>query len=264
MGRSTIENMQNICIAAAQSASLPGDILANVEHHLELARAAACESVSFLLFPELSLTGYELQRMQDCIVLPSDPCLQALKDLACHAGMTIVLGAPVEPKVGDKPAIGAICCHPDGTTSIYRKRFLHVGEEAFASPGTDNVHLVRVNDEPLSLAICADTVNPQHPRWAREAGAKIYAAGVLWSRGGYAADATLMQQYAASHGFAALVANHAGPTGGYASGGGSAFWAPGGQLLGVAPDQEPALLIARRQGGEWACVVRSPISTKLR
>lgn len=245
--------MPHLRIAAAQSASIAGDIPANVEHHLVLARAAAREGVSFLLFPELSLTGYELQQMHGCILAPDDARLAPLRDVARQAHMTMVLGAPLAPLEGDKPGIGAICCHPDGSTTSYRKRFLHGGEEAFASPGVADGHLFHVGSEPVSLAICADTVHPEHAQWAARAGASLYAAGVLWSRKGYAADAALMQQYAATHGLAVLVANHATPTGGYASAGGSAFWKPGGQLLGVAADQGSALLIAHRQGDAWSC-----------
>lgn len=249
--------MRKLKLAAAQSASVPGDVLANLDRHLSFAKAAAHEAVSFLLFPELSLTGYELHRLNDCIVSPNDLSLMPIRDFSRRAGMTIVLGAPVAPEIGGKPAIGAICCHPDGTTTTYRKRFLHEGEEAFASPGTVNVHRLEMKGQQLALAICADTVNPEHPRWAREAGATIYAAGVLWSSSGYAADAALIQEYSATHGLAALVANHAIPTGGYASAGQSAFWKPGGQLLCVAPKQGSVLLVAQAQDDDWLCSCRT-------
>lgn len=245
--------MQNLRIAAAQSASVPGDIAANVERHLAMARAAADASVSFLLFPELSLSGYEPDHMVDCMLAPDDARIAPFRALARQAQMTIVLGAPVAPEAEGKPAIGAINCLPDGTATVYRKRFLHAGEEAFASAGTTDVHLLDAGGTPLSLAICADTVNPQHAQWAHEAGAQIYAAGVVWSGKGYVLDARLMQHYAATHGLATLVANHAAPTGGYVSAGGSAFWKPGGELMGAAPEQGQALLIAERQSGEWSC-----------
>ena len=239
--------------AAAQSASVPGDVRANVLRHLAFARAAAAETVSFLLFPELSLTGYELPRMKDCLVSPDDPSLEPVRAFASQAGMTIVAGAPVASDAGDKPSIGAICFHPDGTSTVYQKRFLHAGEEPYAAPGRADVHGFDLNGERVSLAICADTVHPEHPQWAREAGATVYAAGVLWSRAGYAADAALVQGFSAAHGFAALVANHAAPTGGYQPAGQSAFWGPGGQLLGTAPAEGEALLMAQARHDGWVC-----------
>lgn len=47
-------------IAAAQSASVPGDIAQNVAHHVQFGTLAAKRGVQLLVFPELSLTGYEL------------------------------------------------------------------------------------------------------------------------------------------------------------------------------------------------------------
>lgn len=184
---------------------------------------------------------------------PEDEVLFPLRVLSQQARMTIIVGAPVASEGTDKPSIGAICIRPDGTTSTYRKRFLHAGEVAFAAPGLVNVHKLDLNGERVSIAICADTVNYEHPRWAKEAGATIYAAGVLWGKTGYDTDAALIKAHCALHGFAGLVANHAAPTGGFHSAGRSAFWAPGGQLLCTAPPGVLALLVACGNGSDWAC-----------
>lgn len=245
--------MPTTILAAAQSASVPQDVRANVATHLAFARAAAERSVSLLLFPELSLTGYELTSLATCLVGPEDEELVPLRDFSQKAHMTLIVGAPVASESGEKPSIGAICIQPDGSSALYRKRFLHAGEQAFAAPGSIDAHSINLNRERVSLAICADTVSQDHPRWAREAGATVYAAGVLWSDGGYDTDAALMKAHCALNGFAALVANHASPTGGYQSAGRSAFWAGGGRLLCTAPSIGQALLVVQRQDSDWAC-----------
>lgn len=240
-------------LAAAQSASVPRDVGANLAQHLSFVRLAAERSVSLLLFPELSLTGYELAFLAAGVVDPEDAVLFPIRDLAQQAEMTVIVGAPVASGSNSKPSIGAICIHPDGTMSTYRKRILHPGEEEFAIAGTLNSHVLKSGDECVSLAICADTVSYEHPRWAKEAGATVHAAGVLWGQSGYDADASLIKAHCARHGFAALVANHARPTGGFQSAGKSAFWAPSGQLLCTAPAGELALLVATGAGNNWAC-----------
>jgi len=48
-----------LIIAAAQSASVSGDVPANLTHHLAFCAVAAAHGVQLLVFPELSLTGYE-------------------------------------------------------------------------------------------------------------------------------------------------------------------------------------------------------------
>ena len=51
--------MTALTLAAAQTISIPGDVAANIQRHLAMMRAAAEQGVQLLVFPELSLTGYE-------------------------------------------------------------------------------------------------------------------------------------------------------------------------------------------------------------
>jgi len=47
-------------IVAAQSASVPSDVVANVSRHLSFLRVARARGADLVVFPELSLlTGYE-------------------------------------------------------------------------------------------------------------------------------------------------------------------------------------------------------------
>lgn len=59
-------------LAAAQSISLPGDIEVNVREHLRFITAAHAAGVQVLVFPELSLTGYELPLLQRCLLHPGE------------------------------------------------------------------------------------------------------------------------------------------------------------------------------------------------
>ena len=51
--------MTGTVFAAAQCSAVAGDIAANVRRHLEFMDAAHGQGVDVLVFPELSLTGYE-------------------------------------------------------------------------------------------------------------------------------------------------------------------------------------------------------------
>lgn len=46
-------------LIAAQIASIPGEIGKNISKHLDVIRLAASKGADVLVFPELSLTGYE-------------------------------------------------------------------------------------------------------------------------------------------------------------------------------------------------------------
>lgn len=232
-------------IAAAQSISIAGDIEANVREHLRFIAAAHAASVQMLVFPELSLSGYELAQMQRCVVDPQDRALAPLREQAKKTGMVITVGAPLGHGTA-LPAIASITLYPDGSVSVYRKHHLHGSEVDFASPGPETAALIPLQGERVGQAICADIGQPSHAAKAAQAGATLYLAGVLVSEAGYAADARALQQYARQHKMGTLMANHGGPSGGYVSAGKSAFWAPGGTLVAATPGVGSYLLIARK------------------
>lgn len=121
-------------VAAAQASSLPGGPAANVGNHLRFAEAAAAEGVRLLVFPELSLSGYDLAGLAQSAVQPLDEALAPLRSAARRHGMAMVAGAPVvSSPPGGKPGIGAITFRPDGGVSVYRKRHLHPGRNSTPS-----------------------------------------------------------------------------------------------------------------------------------
>ena len=57
--------MAKISIAAAQTIPVKGNIAENIKRHEKLIKYAAEKEVDILLFPELSLTGYEMELASD-------------------------------------------------------------------------------------------------------------------------------------------------------------------------------------------------------
>jgi len=233
-------------LAVAQSSSIRGDITGNVTHHAELAEAAARRGARLIIFPELSLTGYEPDLAMRLALTANDPRLRPLKEVAEVSGITIVAGAPMMTKAGLH--IAAFVFRPAGETLIYTKHHLHKGEEAFFVPGTLNP-MIELDGERISLAICADTTHPSHAAEAARAGASVYAAGVLITPGGIQADSTQLRNYASEHGLVVLMANHASPTGGWATAGRSAIWDEGGIEVVTAQGEGESLLLATREKG---------------
>jgi predicted amidohydrolase len=254
---------KSLCIAAAQSPSIAGDIDANVGIHLAFIDAAHGAGVELLVFPELSLCGYELPLLRECQLSADDARLAPLRAAAQAAGMTIIVGAPVggdDAASDDRPHIGAITYAPDGAASVYRKQYLHAGEDQYACPGAIGAQCQTLNGHRYALAICADVTRHIHAATAAAADASLYLAGVLVSRAGYENDAALLRQYATEFNMGVLMANHAAPSGGYDAAGRSAFWAPGGVLLAQADGPGNALIIARHDQGWRAEVCPLPAS----
>ena len=75
-----------ITIAAAQSTSVPLDVAANVQEHLRFVETAADHGVQWLVFPELSLTGYERAAMPGWVLHADHALLAPLREAARRTG----------------------------------------------------------------------------------------------------------------------------------------------------------------------------------
>ena len=241
--------MPDFKIAAAQVASLRGEVDANIATHAAAIVAAAEQAVSVLVFPELSLTGYEPELAADLAMSPMDRRLEPLHALARQHHMEVVIGAPLRNGTA-KPALGAIVLTGAGTTRSYRKMHLGSSEGTFFAPG-DTPLALTVSGQTVGIAICADSSQPSHPQAYAMRGAHIYAAGVFLNAEWYVTDTPRLRDYAVKFRLLMLMANHAASVGTYVSVGKSAIWAPGGALLAQAQGLERVLVIATRHNHEW-------------
>ena len=241
-------------IAAAQiavrRADTPAALADNFAAHLAAMHHAADAGVDILVFPELSLTGYELDLLAAQAFTEGDARLAPLRDFAAPRRLCALIGAPLSNPQG-KPHIGTLILHPGGEITRYAKQHLHASENDYAAPGEADTQVFAVGETRCAPAICYDTAHATHAKRAAQAGAALYLAGVLWSEKGYAADAADLARAARENKLTCLVANHGAPSGGYQSAGRSALWAPGGALVAAAPGTGNALLVARPQAQGW-------------
>jgi predicted amidohydrolase len=236
-------------IAAAQVASVRGDIDANVATHAAAIQAAAAHDVSVLVFPELSLTGYEPDLARDLIVSEDDSRLSPLMALARQHHMQVVVGAPLR-NFAEKPAIGAIVITGGGSIRTYRKMHLGGSEPDYFGAGDAPLALT-VREHTVGIAICADSSSATHPKAYAERGATVYATGVFLNSEWYATDVPRLAEYAARYRMLVVMANHAASVGTYTSVGRSAVWSPQGAVLVQCEGTESALLIAEHRDGTW-------------
>ena len=220
-------------IAAAQTVPRPGDVGANVVEHARLVRAAAREGARVLVFPELSLTGYELDLAAALAFSPSDPRLPPLAEVASSYSMTLIVGAPVG--MGDRLHIGALILSPDRTVGLYTKHHLGAfsasasgdgivppAEAIVFQPG-DQDPLVNFGSNTAAVAVCADTGRPSHPQAAADRGARTYLASMFILPSDLEKETARLRSYAVRHSIAVVLANYGGPSGGLPSAGGSAI-----------------------------------------
>jgi predicted amidohydrolase len=248
-------------LAAAQTLPRRGDVDANLAEHLRLARVAAEAGAALLVFPELSLTGYELDLAEKLAFAPRDPRLDPLVDAAMRFALTLVVGAPV--RVDGRLHLGAFILAPDGSVGLYTKHHLGAfpasanpggpvppAEASVFAPGTLS-SLVPLGGHRAAVAICADTGRASHPQQAAERGADTYLASMFVIPADLASDVRNLSTYAARHGMAVVLANFGGPSGGLPSAGSSAVWAPGGEVIAQLGPAGAGVVVACEDAGGW-------------
>ncbi len=241
--------MADFAIAAAQVASIRGDMDRNIATHASVIADAAKHGVTVLVFPELSLIGYEPELAAELAITEADSRLTPLLRLAQKHQLEIVMGASLQDVTG-RPALGVIAIAADGATKTYRKMHLGGSELEYFTPGNTPLAFA-VNGHTIGIAICADASQPSHPQNYADAGANIYAASVFLTDDWYATDAPRLAGYSLRHRMLIVMANHAASVGTYTSVGKSAVWSPDGALLAQADGTENALVIGRSNHAGW-------------
>lgn len=97
-------------LTAAQIFSTPGQIEENISKHLDVIRLAASKGADVLVFPELSLTGYEPELAQALAVQPADQRFDQFQLASDRYGMLIAVGAPTKGAIGTE--ISLLCFQP--------------------------------------------------------------------------------------------------------------------------------------------------------
>src|SRR5262245_520661 len=126
--------MSDFKIAAAQVRSVRGDIAGNIAVHAAAMEAAARLGVWALVFPELSLTGYERELAAELAMTAGDRRLEPLLGVARQYQMDAVVGAPLQNGTA-KPALGAFLIPARGPVQTYRKMHLGTSERSYFTAG---------------------------------------------------------------------------------------------------------------------------------
>jgi predicted amidohydrolase len=236
-------------LAAAQTKPKRGDIDANLLDHYRLVELAAENGAQLIVFPELSITGYEREDAADLAFSENDSRLDYLKKLATENKITIIAGAPI--RIESNLFLGEFCIAPNDSVSIYTKQFLHTGEEIYYQTSFDYNPILEIENERISCAICADIDHPKHPENASKNNSSTYVASIFFSPNGIPQAHQSLQNYASQYQMNVLMANFGGDSYGSSSGGRSAFWNNKGELIAQMGDSDSGLLLVEKQDSSW-------------
>lgn len=197
---------QPLGLAVAQPWCVGLDVGANARAHAQAVRAARARVV---VFPELSLTGYELDAPA---VATDDPRLAQLEVACAETGSIALVGAPVADQRG-RAYVAMLAVDGTRTTVAYRKMWLGTAELERFSPGEEPGSL-EVDGWRLGLAICKDTGVASHSTDTAALGIDAYVAGTVKAASEAPTQARRARRIATEHGVWVAVASFAGPTGG--------------------------------------------------
>jgi predicted amidohydrolase len=239
-------------VAVVQTAPRLGDLprnLAEIRRGVEEARTAGAR---LALFPELALTGYQLQDAVAAVALRADS--ERLGEVAALSSeIALVLGFVEEgPHGGFFNA--ALVAVEGGVAAIHRKRHLPTyglfDEGRFFLPG-DRPTTFELEGWRLGVLVCEETWHPEtvHDLVTGGAEALLVLAngpgrgvqgGARWQT--QDAWSELVRYYARTYAVPVLLANRTGVEEGLFFGGCSAIVEPSGRVAAEAPLFEPAVL----------------------
>ncbi|NIK00640.1 carbon-nitrogen hydrolase family protein [Xanthomonas cannabis] len=234
-------------LIAAQIRSAPGEVERNIGRHLDVIRFAASKGADVLLFPELSLTGYEPGLAEALAVDPADKRFDAFQVSSDRYGMLIAVGAPTRGANGTE--IGMVCFQPGLKRSTYSKQHLHLDELPFFTPGAEQLVLTQA-DHVLAPAICYESLQASHAEHAAALGAHVYLASVAKSERGVASAYGHYPMIAKKHSMTVVMANCVGAADTFIGAGQSAIWSSDGECVCSADALEEALVAYDLGNGE--------------
>ncbi|MGF1694655.1 carbon-nitrogen hydrolase family protein [Vibrio kyushuensis] len=221
--------MSDVRVALAQYGAVRGNISENIEAHNKLCTSAVCLGAKIIMFPELSLTGYEPELLAELAINQSSPLIDSLSNTAVTNGLTIIAGCPLISGQA-KPYIGAVILHPNGDVDYYQKQYLHQGENEYCVAGNEN-YCFSIDQVKFSLAVCADFTDPRHYNDAKASNVDAYLVSALISKSGFSNDSGLLSSIANKLNVPVLLSNFVGETGGWDAAGQCTVWDSDGEIV---------------------------------
>ena len=227
-------------ICVAQTRPVKADILTNIINHKKLIDLAVAHGADSIIFPELSLTGYEPGLAKELATDQDDNRLNVFQEISDTSQITIGVGAPIKNNKGI--CISMIIFQPHKARQIYSKKYLHFDEEEYFVSGQNSAGLP-VSNSNMAIAICYELSVPEHAENAFKNGAKIYIASVAKSADGVDKATKTLADIGEKYSMAVLMSNSVGQADGFECAGKTSIWNNKGVLAGQLNDTNEGILI---------------------
>lgn len=227
-------------ICVAQTNPVKGDIQRNIENHKKLIAQAVEQKADLIVFPELSLTGYEPTLAKELAITKEDNRLNDFQILCDEHEITIGVGAPTKSDSGI--CISMILFQPNKPLEIYSKKYLHADEEPFFVSG-DNLPYLKIKDINIAFAICYEISIDRHIEQAYKNGASIYIASVAKFESGIEKALQRLSNIATTYSMTVLMSNCVGISDSQQCAGKTSIWNSKGVLVHQLDETKKGILM---------------------
>jgi predicted amidohydrolase len=227
-------------IGVAQTRPVRGDIDRNIGAHRQLISLAVEQGAEMLVFPELSITGYEPELAKGLATTAADSRFGIFQQLSDRHEITLGIGVPVMNGSGIQ--IGLVFFQPERESITYAKQYLHPDELPYFVEGRGQVFFTRGN-EKIAPSICYELSVPAHAAGASSGGSTVYLSSVAKTAAGAVKAAEILAETARIYSMWVLVANCIGLCDKDDCGGKSSVWNREGRLLTQLNDIDEGILV---------------------
>ncbi len=224
-------------ICLAQTKPIRSDVQQNIENHKKLIELAILKGAEIIVFPELSLTGYEPSLAKKLVTTQDDKRFDIFQKLSDENQITICVGMPTKSDLGI--CISLVIFQPNKERETYSKKYLHSDEEAFFVSGENSIGLLQ---NKIAFAICYEISIPEHSKNAFKNGAKIYIASVAKTKSGVEQAAKNLSEIAQKYSMTVLMSNSVGESENGICAGKSSIWNDKGSLVEQLSEEEGVLI----------------------
>ncbi|MEP7141950.1 MAG: carbon-nitrogen hydrolase family protein [Ferruginibacter sp.] len=227
-------------ICVAQTRPVKGDFQSNLDHHKKLIDLAVSNGADTIIFPELSLTGYEPTLAKELATNQDDSRFDDLQKISDDKQITIGAGMPVKANPGI--LIGMIIFQPNQPRQTYSKQYLHADETPYFINGLQQAILTGDNNK-IAIAICYELSVPEHSEKAYKSGAEFYIASVAKSENGVEKAVKNLSRIANKYSMTVLMSNCVGQCDDFECGGKTSAWNNKGELMGQLNETDEGIIM---------------------
>jgi predicted amidohydrolase len=243
--------LRSLRLGLAQLAPRLGDVPANLDAHLELVEAGRDQRASLVLFPELSMSGYQLRDLVPDVALQGRSP-EFVRLVAASRGLCIGFGF-VEETADHRFYNSYAFCEDGLLVHVHRKVYLPtygLFEEGRLYAAGEHIRAFDTRLGRMGAMICEDLWHPSTMYILSQDGAQlVITASASPLRGADVGEEhsnidvweTALKMYSQLFGCFMVLVNRVGFEDGLSFWGGSRVMAPGGRVSFEAPLLQPGL-----------------------